>query len=124
MRSLDDGFRALSRSGFRRKFHLRAQEQAYLQDRRLDRVLEHARGFVAERLAPASPRNDGKQTPYRGHPVFVAQRATACCCRGCLEKFHGIPRGLALTSEQQDHVIAALEGWIRAEEAQGTPQGG
>jgi hypothetical protein len=94
VRSLDNGFRALSRSGFRRKFQLRAQEQAYLQDRRLDRVLEPARGFVAERLAPGSPRNDGKQTPYRGHPVFVAQHATACCCRGCLEKFHGIPVAL------------------------------
>ena len=77
MRSLDDVFRALSRSAFRGKFHLRAQEQAYLQDRGLDQVLEHARRFVAERLAPASPRNDGKQTPYRGHPVFVAQHATA-----------------------------------------------
>jgi hypothetical protein len=119
VRSLDDVFRALSRSAFRGKFHLRAQEQAYLQDRGLDQVLEHARRFVAERLAPASPRNDGKQTPYRGHPVFVAQHATACCCRGCLEKFHGIPRGLTLTSEQQDHVIAALERWLRAEEAQG-----
>jgi predicted Fe-S protein YdhL (DUF1289 family) len=113
-------FRALSRSSFRRKFHLRAQEQDYLQERGLDTVLEHARRFVADRLAPASPRNDGKQTPYRGHPVFVAQHATACCCRGCLEKFHGIPGGLTLTSEQQDHVIAALERWLRAEEAKGT----
>ena len=133
MRSLDDVFAGLSRSAFRRKFRLRTREQAYLQDRGLDTVLEHARTFVAERLAPASPRNDGKQTPYRGHPVFVAQHATACCCRGCLEKFHGIPRGHALTFEQQDHVIAALERWLRAEEAHhelteprntGMPEGG
>jgi hypothetical protein len=124
VRALDDVFRALSRSAFRRKFHLRAQEQVYLQDRGLATVLDHARRFVAERLAPATPRNDGKQTPYRGHPVFVAQHATACCCRGCLEKFHAIPRGLTLTSEQQDHVIAALERWLRAEETQGTSQGG
>ncbi|HEV7365853.1 MAG TPA: DUF4186 domain-containing protein [Gemmatimonadales bacterium] len=117
-------FRALSRSAFRRKFHLRAQEQAYLQDRGLDTVLDHARRFVAERLAPAAPRKDGKQTPYRGHPVFVAQHATACCCRGCLEKFHAIRRGRTLTPEQQDHVIAALERWLRAEETQDTSQGG
>lgn len=124
MRELDEVFRALSRSAFRRKFHLRAQEQAYLQDRGLDTVLDHARRFVAERLAPAAPRKDGKQTPYRGHPVFVAQHATACCCRGCLEKFHAIRRGRTLTPEQQDHVIAALERWLRAEETQDTSQGG
>ncbi len=29
----------------------------------------------------AEPRNDGKQTPFRGHPVFTAQHATATCCR-------------------------------------------
>jgi predicted Fe-S protein YdhL (DUF1289 family) len=124
VRELDEVFRALSRSAFRRKFHLRAQEQAYLQDRGLDTVLDHARRFVAERLAPAAPRKDGKQTPYRGHPVFVAQHATACCCRGCLEKFHAIRRGRTLTPEQQDHVIAALERWLRAEETQDTSQGG
>jgi predicted Fe-S protein YdhL (DUF1289 family) len=115
VKRLDEVFASLSRSAFRHEFHLRAQEQAYLSDRGLDVVLQHARRFVAERLAPAIPRNDGKQTPYRGHPVFVAQHATACCCRGCLEKFHGIPAGHALTPAQQDHVIAALERWLRAE---------
>jgi predicted Fe-S protein YdhL (DUF1289 family) len=133
VRTLDEVFANLRRSTFRRQFHLGAREQAYLHHRGLETVLEHARRFIAERLAPATPRNDGKRTPYRGHPVFVAQHATACCCRGCLEKFHGIPRGLTLTSEQQDHVITALERWLRAEEAQhkladlrrtGTPQGG
>jgi uncharacterized protein DUF4186 len=133
VKTLDDVFAGLNRSAFRRKFHLRAREQAYLHDRGLATVLEHARRFVAERLAPASPRNDGKQTPYRGHPVFIAQHATACCCRGCLEKFHGIPRGHALTPAQGDHVIAALERWLRAEEAKyeltdlrkmGMPEGG
>ena len=59
--------------------------------------------------------NDGKQTPFRGHPVFVAQHATATCCRGCLAKWHEIPHGEELTDEQQAHVIAALERWLRAE---------
>ena len=117
----------------RGNFHLRARELAYLHDRGLDTVLEHARRFVAERLAPAAPRNDGKQTPYRGHPVFVAQHATACCCRRCLERFHGIPTGRTLAAAQQDHVIAVLERWLRAEAAKyelterrktGVPEGG
>jgi hypothetical protein len=76
-------------------------------------VVEHARNFIAERLAPAEPLNDGKQTPYRGHPVFIAQHATATCCRSCLEKWHGIGKGRALSPEEQVHVVAALERWLR-----------
>ena len=79
----------------------------------MDTVLAHAADFIAQRLAPADPRNDGKQTPFRGHPVFVAQHATATCCRGCLEKWHDIARGAELTDEEQAHVIAALERWLR-----------
>ena len=75
-------------------------------------VLAHARDFVAQRLAPARPANDGKQTPFRGHPVFVAQHATATCCRGCLSKWHGIPAGRPLTADEQDHVVAAIERWL------------
>jgi hypothetical protein len=75
-------------------------------------VLAHAHAFVAERLAPARPANDGKQTPFRGHPVFVAQHATATCCRGCLSKWHGIPAGRPLTADEQGHVVAAIERWL------------
>jgi hypothetical protein len=115
MKPLDQVFGLLQTSPFRQRFRLAARERAYLGERGLETVLEHARKFVAERLAPAAPVNDGKQTPYRGHPVFVAQHATACCCRGCLEKWHGIPRGQPLTSAEQAHVVAALERWLRTE---------
>lgn len=67
---------------------------------------------MESRLAPAEPRHDGKQTPYRGHPVFIAQHATACCCRGCLRKWHGIPKGRALTAEEQDYIVGALQTWL------------
>ncbi len=76
-------------------------------------VLADAADFVAQRLAPAQPRNDGKQTPWRGHPVFVAQHATATCCRGCLAKWHAIERGRILTAEEQTHVVAAIGRWLR-----------
>ncbi len=118
MKPLDDVFAALATSAFRRRFRLPSREQAYLRSRGLATVLEHGREFVAERLAPASPAQDGKQTPYRGHPVFVAQRATACCCRGCLEKWHGIARGHALTPAEEVHVHAALERWLQAQAAE------
>jgi predicted Fe-S protein YdhL (DUF1289 family) len=115
VRSLDDLFPALARSTFRRRFHLGSVEQAYVAARGLERVLVEAEELIARRLAPAAPRNDGKQTPFRGHPVFVAQHATATCCRGCLAKWHDIPLGEALTDAEQAHVIATLERWLRDE---------
>jgi len=83
--------------------------------RTLPVVLDHARGFIARRLAPALPTNDGKQTPYRGHPVFVAQHATATCCRGCLTKWHGIARGEPLSPDEQEYVVSVIERWLRRE---------
>ncbi len=115
MRDLEQLFRALSQSRFRQRFRLEPRDAAYLQDKGLDRVMEHAGDFVAQRLAPATPLNDGRQTPMRGHPVFVAQHATACCCRGCLEKWHAIPRGHELTAEEREHVLLALRRWLLAQ---------
>ena len=115
MRSLDELFAALAGSTFRQRFHLGPAERDYLATRGMDDVLVQAEEFIARRLAPAEPPNDGRQTPWRGHPVFVAQHATATCCRNCLNKWHGIARGAALTDEEQAHVIATLERWLRAE---------
>lgn len=115
VRNLDDVFAALERSPFRRRFRLGPREQAYLRDKGLPVVLSHAADFVARRLAPAQPRNDGKQTPMRGHPVFIAQHATATCCRGCLAKWHGIPAGRELGPQQQAHAVAAIERWLRGQ---------
>ena len=112
MRDLDDLFAALARSAFRCGFALGAKERAYLAAKGRATVLDHAAAFVAQRLAPAAPRNDGKQTPFRGHPVFVAQHATATCCRGCLAKWHGIERGRALTAAEQAHVVASIARWL------------
>jgi predicted Fe-S protein YdhL (DUF1289 family) len=113
MNTLDDVFPRLERSAFRRRFRLGPREKEYLAARGLPTVLEHARDFIAKRLAPALPGNDGKQTPFRGHPVFIAQHATATCCRGCLEKWHGIARGSELTDEEQAHAVRAIERWLR-----------
>lgn len=109
---LDRLFAALGRSAFRRRFRLRGKELAYLRERGFDAVVAHARDFVAHRLAPADPRDDGRQTPMRNHPVFVAQHATATCCRGCLEKWHRIPRGRPLTAEEQEHVVTVIARWL------------
>jgi len=117
MRNLDDLFAALAKSAFRRSFHLRGKDLDYLCSKGLPVVLTHAEDFVSRRLAPAVIPNDGKQTPFRGHPVFVAQHATACCCRGCLEKWHRIPHGRELSSEEKGYVLSVLERWLREEMA-------
>jgi hypothetical protein len=117
-----DLFDRLRASSFRARFRLRGAELDYLRRRGMPTVREHAAAFVAERLAPAAPPNDGKQTPMRGHPVFLAQHATATCCRGCLAKWHGIPKGRDLTAEERAYVVRVIEAWL-ASQAGGAPPG-
>lgn len=87
-----------------------------MQSKGMPQVLGHAAEFIEKRLGPANPRRDGKQTPFRGHPVFIAQHATATCCRKCLEKWYGIPQGRPLTSEEQQHAVAAIARWLKSEQ--------
>jgi len=112
MRDIDDLFAALARSEFRSRFRLGPKEAAYLQEKTLPVILEHCRRFIVERLAAAEPRNDGKQTPMRGHPVFIAQHATATCCRKCLQKWHYIPQGRAMLQEEIEYVTGVIERWL------------
>jgi Domain of unknown function (DUF4186) len=98
-------FVQLARSAFRRHFTLATREREYMRVRGKETALAHARDFIAHRLAPAYPANDGKQTPFRGHPAFLAQRATATCCRGCFAKWHDIPAGRVLTVDDQAHIV-------------------
>jgi hypothetical protein len=119
--SLDEVFRRLAESAFRRRFRLRGAELQLLRNRGMPVVLDHARELIAARLAPARPPNDGRQTPMRGHPVFLAQHATATCCRGCLQKWHGIPRGRALTPAEQEQVVDVIAHWLALQEAAAPP---
>ncbi len=112
---LTELFDRLSRSSFRRGFRLEGPEFDYLRRKGLKAILEHAADFIGQRLAQAEPPNDGKQTPYRSHPVFVAQHATATCCRGCLEKWHGIARGRPLSTAEKDYILKVLEHWLAAQ---------
>lgn len=106
---------ALSRSRFRSRFRLSLKDRQYICDRGWETMRRHAAELIEERLAPAFIPNDGKQTPMRGHPVFIAQHATACCCRGCLAKWHGIPQGVPLSAEQQVYIVGMLMSWMRRE---------
>ena len=108
-------FARLAASPFRSKFHLKQRDLDYIKQKGLATVRHHACDFVARRLAPAVIANDGKQTPMRGHPVFLAQHATGCCRRGRFKQWHGIEKGRDLTSEEQQRVVNVLMAWIEKE---------
>jgi len=118
MRDMDELFAALGQSKFRSRFRLSGKEAEYLRDKGLAVVLDHARDFVTRRLADSNPANDGRQTPMRNHPVFIAQHATGTCCRGCLAKWHHIPKSRPLTQEHIDYIVEVLRRWLAQQDVQ------
>lgn len=112
MQTKEEALKKLERSEFRRSFRLDEKDKKYISEKGMDVIRNHADRFVRERLAPANPANDGKQTPYRGHPVFKAQHACACCCRGCLHKWYRIDENRPLTEDQINRIVDFLMFWI------------
>ena len=103
----------LSYSKFRSSFKLKDKEIDYINNKGLDVIRNHAYDFITKRLSPAVIVNDGKQTPMRGHPVFIAQHATATCCRGCLEKWHHISKNRKLTKDEIIYIVNVIMEWIK-----------
>jgi hypothetical protein len=112
---LDQRLDAIGRQPFRARFHLRGRERALAESAGPVTMRRHAVDLVGKRLAPAEPVKDGKQTPYRGHPVFVAQHATATCCRSCLLRWHEIPKGRELTAAERGYVVDVIIRWMQRE---------
>ena len=103
---------SLRKSKFRSKFKLSEKDRDYTAAKGLETIKDHAYQFVNARVASDFPKNDGKQTPMRGHPVFIAQHATATCCRKCIHKWHEIEKGRTLNQKEVDYVVALIMGWI------------
>ena len=103
----------LNKSKFRAKFKLKDKELKYIEEKGLDKIYSHACDFIKNRISPKEPVNDGKQTPMKGHPVFIAQHATATCCRGCIEKWHKIPKNRSLTTNEQEYLVSVIMEWIK-----------
>ena len=112
MQTIEQALSKLDRSRFRSGSYLTNMEKAYLDDRGMETMRRHAQDFVRQKLAPAEPVNDGKQTPMHGHPVFKAMHATACCCRGCLNKWYHVPKGRELTESEQERIVNLLMAWL------------
>ena len=106
---------SLKRSNFRSKFKLTEKDRQYIQNKGIDTIRQHAIDFIKTRIAPQYPKNDGKQTPMKGHPVFVAQHATAACCRECIQKWHGIKKGKVLNDQEIDFLVCLVMGWIKGQ---------
>lgn len=109
---MQDLFDRLQHSPFRSKFKLSDSDKDYINKKGFSIIKLHAEDFITKRIAPKNIINDGKQTPMRGHPVFIAQHATATCCRGCIEKWHHIPKGRALTENEQQKLVSIIMEWI------------
>jgi len=112
MATVNEALDRLSKSKFRSSFRLSRKDLTYLEEKGVDTIRRHAQDFVRQKLAPADPANDGKQTPMSGHPVFKAMHATACCCRGCMEKWYHVPQHRELTVDEQEAVVRILMAWI------------
>lgn len=111
LKSLD----RLKRSSFRSKFTINDKDRLYIEDKGIETIRSHAFDFITSRVAPQFPKNDGRQTPMKGHPVFIAQHATATCCRGCIKKWHGISKGKVLTSDEITVIVDLLMKWIEGQ---------
>ena len=115
MNNIDLILEKLSKSKFRSSFHLKPKDYSYINDKGLDIVKKHAYDFINQRLKDVTKVNDGKQTPMKGHPVFIAQHACALCCRGCLEKWYHIPKEKILNDEEIDFIVNVIMAWIAKE---------
>lgn len=108
-------FEHLEASRFRSSFHLKQKNIDYINVKGLDVIRQHAQDFIAKREAPAFIPNDGKQTPTQRYPVFIAQHATATCCRECIRKWHKMQPGRELSQMQQDYLVDVIMTWIQKE---------
>lgn len=105
----------LKQSKFRNSFHLRNYMITYIDKNGWDTIENHCHDFIVKRLSIYPNPKDGKQTPMSKHPVFIAQHATGTCCRGCLEKWHHIPKNRNLTEKEIRFIEALIIEWLKIE---------
>ena len=116
MATIEQALDKLERSKFRSSFHLTKKERAYLDEKGIEVMRSHTEDFVRQKLAPANPPNDGKQTPMHGHPVFKGMHATACCCRECLYKWYKVPKGRELTEAEIGKIVNLIIAWVERQQ--------
>ena len=48
-----------------------------------------------------------------GHPAYTAMKATGCCCRNCLYKWHNIPTNRRLTDNEVKYITDLMMEWMK-----------
>ena len=117
MQTIEQALSKLDRSRFRSSFHLTKKEREYLKDKGMETMRRHAQDFVRQKLAPAEPVNDGKQTPMHGHPVSRRCTQLPAAAGGCLNKWYHVPKGRELTESEQERIVNLLMAWLERQRA-------
>ena len=112
-KKINNSLDKLSKSKFRNSFKLKNKDIEYISTKGFDTIEKHAYDFIKKRISPSVILNDGKQTPMKGHPVFIAQHATATCCRKCLYKWHKIEMNKNLTEKEEEYIVDLIMEWLR-----------
>jgi hypothetical protein len=69
--------------------------------------------ILRKSVGPAKHPVQGRQTSWNGNIIFYGQHATACCCRRCIEVWHGISRKRDLTEEEIRYFTELVYIYIR-----------
>ena len=109
---IDNKLDKLKKSKFRDSFKLKENDKEYVVKNGISKIVDHTYDIIKKRLSLKEIINDGKQTPMRGHPVFIAQHATGTCCRNCLYKWHGIEKGKDLSNNEINYIVEVIITWI------------
>ena len=102
----DYTFKALKYELWRHYYwHIEIDEKAINHARRKGKasMKEAAEKRIRNSVGDGNPYRDGMQTPRKGNALYYAQHATATCCRKCIEEWHGIPVGQALSGDQIEY---------------------
>jgi hypothetical protein len=104
-------FRALNHELIRHEFfHRPIDQHAQNHARRKGRIGMRSAAEKRLRGSVGNAKNvrEGQQTPFARNILFYAQHALACCCRKCMEYWHGIPAGRALTDDEIAYLVELI----------------
>lgn len=87
----------------------------YARRRGIEGLESTVRTRILKSVGRADDPFDGRQTPREGsgNPIHYAQHATATCCRKCIQYWHQIPQGRALTAAEITYLSALVMGYLQ-----------
>ena len=107
-KKIEEVFSKLNKTGRISNFSLGDAEIEYVSSRGIEILRLHATDFIQKRIAPKEPKNDGHQTPAKGHPVFLAQHACGCNDRDSVEQFFGFKKGSLLKEKEVNLIVDVI----------------